>query len=51
MTHALEEVLGLRGEVDLQRFAGLRYEASVVRERPVKNVNVNKLRKAVTKSV
>lgn len=49
--HALEEILDPRGEVDLQRFAGLRYEASVVRERPVKNVNVNKLRQTVTKNV
>lgn len=48
--HALEEMLDRRGEVNLQRFAGLRYESSVVRERPVKNVNVQKLREAVTES-
>jgi flavin reductase (DIM6/NTAB) family NADH-FMN oxidoreductase RutF len=46
--HAWEEVLGESGEVDLGRFSGLSYGATVVRERPIKNVKVAELREKVT---
>jgi flavin reductase (DIM6/NTAB) family NADH-FMN oxidoreductase RutF len=47
--HAMEAVLDQRGEVNFQHFAGLRYDMSVVRERPVKNVNVQDLRASIVK--
>ncbi len=43
--HVLEVLLDSRDEVDLARFEGLAYAASVVRERPVGQVDVDQLRR------
>jgi flavin reductase (DIM6/NTAB) family NADH-FMN oxidoreductase RutF len=45
--HAVKAILNRRSEVDLGLFGGLRYEASVVRERPIQNVRVEALRRKV----
>jgi flavin reductase (DIM6/NTAB) family NADH-FMN oxidoreductase RutF len=45
--HAVKAILNRRDEIDLALFSGLRYEASVVRERPVQNIQVDALRRRV----
>jgi flavin reductase (DIM6/NTAB) family NADH-FMN oxidoreductase RutF len=45
--HAVKTILNRRNEVDLALFSGLRYEASVVRERPVQSTRVEALRNKV----